>query len=212
MKEQQLPCRRQRRHARRAGTSLWASVQRPVLRNWTRQVRQACPAGTLCRLGLLVPVLMPTRRANDPYPYPCHLTPSLFTTSAQSLAGLGELCRSTGTLLLVDTVCSLGGVPLFADAWGVDCIYSGSQKCLSGPPGERGAGGGSNKRGDSESGQRQPEVSVGAAGWVGAWEGRGRACKRGKAGDQECSSRWQGEEVQRKCRTRSKLRQPGNAW
>ncbi len=48
---------------------------------------------------------------------------------------MGELCKQTGTLLLVDTVCSLGGVPLFADAWGVDAIYSGSQKCLSGPPG-----------------------------------------------------------------------------
>ena len=54
----------------------------------------------------------------------------------QSLAGLGELCKSTNTLLLVDTVCSLGGVPMFADEWGVDCIYSGSQKVLSAPPGE----------------------------------------------------------------------------
>lgn len=53
----------------------------------------------------------------------------------QSLAGLGELCQKNGTLLLVDTVCSLGGVPLFADKWGVDAIYSGSQKCLSAPPG-----------------------------------------------------------------------------
>lgn len=53
----------------------------------------------------------------------------------QSLAGLGELCRGSNTLLLVDTVCSLGGVPLFADKWGIDCIYSGSQKCMSGPPG-----------------------------------------------------------------------------
>ena len=53
----------------------------------------------------------------------------------QSLAGVGEACRANGTLLLVDTVCSLGGVPLYADAWGVDAIYSGSQKCLSAPPG-----------------------------------------------------------------------------
>ena len=50
-------------------------------------------------------------------------------------AGLGDLCRKHGTLLAVDTVCTLGGVPLFADAWGIDAIYSGSQKCLSAPPG-----------------------------------------------------------------------------
>jgi hypothetical protein len=43
-------------------------------------------------------------------------------------------------LLVVDTVAAMGGVPLFADAWGIDCIYSGSQKCLSGPPGESGLG------------------------------------------------------------------------
>ena len=53
----------------------------------------------------------------------------------QDLTGLGELCRKHNCLLIVDTVCTLGGVPLLADQWGIDCIYSGSQKCLSGPPG-----------------------------------------------------------------------------
>ena len=53
----------------------------------------------------------------------------------QNLAGLGDLCRANGTLLLVDTVCTLGGVPMLADAWGVDAIYSGSQKVLAAPPG-----------------------------------------------------------------------------
>ncbi|GFR47564.1 hypothetical protein Agub_g9289 [Astrephomene gubernaculifera] len=57
------------------------------------------------------------------------------TGTHQSLAGLGELCKKTGTLLLVDAVCTMAGVPIFADLWGIDCIYSGSQKCLSGPPG-----------------------------------------------------------------------------
>ncbi|KAK9807220.1 hypothetical protein WJX73_010527 [Symbiochloris irregularis] len=57
------------------------------------------------------------------------------TGTHQNLAGVGELCRKHGTLLLVDTVCSLGGVPLFSDAWEVDAIYSGSQKCLAAPPG-----------------------------------------------------------------------------
>ncbi|KAK9842475.1 hypothetical protein WJX81_001656 [Elliptochloris bilobata] len=53
----------------------------------------------------------------------------------QNLAGLGELCHAHGALLLVDTVCSLGGVPFFADAWGIDAMYSGSQKVLGAPPG-----------------------------------------------------------------------------
>lgn len=34
------------------------------------------------------------------------------TGTHQNLAGLGEVCKQTGTLLLVDTVCSLGGVPV----------------------------------------------------------------------------------------------------
>ncbi len=57
------------------------------------------------------------------------------TGARQPLEGIGELCREFDCLLLVDTVTSLGGVPLFLDAWGIDIAYSGSQKCLSCPPG-----------------------------------------------------------------------------
>ncbi|MBK8431681.1 MAG: alanine--glyoxylate aminotransferase family protein [Chloroflexi bacterium] len=57
------------------------------------------------------------------------------TGACQPLEGVAELCHQYGTLLLVDSVTSLGGVPLFLDAWGVDMAYSGSQKCLSCPPG-----------------------------------------------------------------------------
>lgn len=53
-----------------------------------------------------------------------------------AVPGLGDLCKKHNVLLAVDAVCSLGGVPLYADAWGVDAIYSGSQKCLSAPPGD----------------------------------------------------------------------------
>ena len=53
----------------------------------------------------------------------------------QSFAGVGDVCRANNTLFLADTVCSLGGVPFFADEWKVDAMYSGSQKCLSAPPG-----------------------------------------------------------------------------
>ncbi len=57
------------------------------------------------------------------------------TGARQPLEGIGELCRNYDCLLLVDTVTSLGGVPLFIDAWQIDIAYSGSQKCLSCPPG-----------------------------------------------------------------------------
>jgi alanine-glyoxylate transaminase/serine-glyoxylate transaminase/serine-pyruvate transaminase len=43
--------------------------------------------------------------------------------------------QQTDTLLLVDTVTSLGGIPVEIDAWGVDAVYSGTQKCLGVPPG-----------------------------------------------------------------------------
>lgn len=57
------------------------------------------------------------------------------TGARQPLEDIGSLCREFDCLLLVDTVTSLGGVPIFLDAWNVDMAYSGSQKCLSCPPG-----------------------------------------------------------------------------
>jgi alanine-glyoxylate transaminase/serine-glyoxylate transaminase/serine-pyruvate transaminase len=48
---------------------------------------------------------------------------------------IGKLVRKHGSLYLVDTVTSLGGLPVEADQWGIDALYSASQKCLSCPPG-----------------------------------------------------------------------------
>jgi len=48
---------------------------------------------------------------------------------------IGRLVHNHGALYLVDTVTSLGGMPVEADEWGVDALYSGTQKCLSCPPG-----------------------------------------------------------------------------
>ncbi|MEO8012360.1 MAG: alanine--glyoxylate aminotransferase family protein [Dokdonella sp.] len=50
-------------------------------------------------------------------------------------AALCRLAREHGALSIVDAVTSLGGIPVLADEWGADAIYSGSQKCLSSPPG-----------------------------------------------------------------------------
>lgn len=57
------------------------------------------------------------------------------TGACQPLEGIGDLCRELDCLLLIDTVTSLGGMPIFLDEWKVDLAYSCSQKGLSCPPG-----------------------------------------------------------------------------
>jgi alanine-glyoxylate transaminase/serine-glyoxylate transaminase/serine-pyruvate transaminase len=57
------------------------------------------------------------------------------TGAAQPIQPIAEAVHEAGALLLVDTVTSLGGMEVDVDAWGVDACYSGTQKCLSCPPG-----------------------------------------------------------------------------
>lgn len=57
------------------------------------------------------------------------------TGARQPLEGLADLVHARGALLIVDAVTSLGGHDLRVDEWGIDAIYSGTQKCLSCPPG-----------------------------------------------------------------------------
>jgi alanine-glyoxylate transaminase/serine-glyoxylate transaminase/serine-pyruvate transaminase len=57
------------------------------------------------------------------------------TGAHQPLEGLADLVHGRNALLVVDTVTSLGGHELRVDDWGIDAIYSGTQKCLGCPPG-----------------------------------------------------------------------------
>ena len=57
------------------------------------------------------------------------------TGALQPMDRIGKLCREFNCLLLLDTVTSLGGVPVTLDRWHVDVAYSGGQKCISCPPG-----------------------------------------------------------------------------
>jgi alanine-glyoxylate transaminase / serine-glyoxylate transaminase / serine-pyruvate transaminase len=57
------------------------------------------------------------------------------TGAWQPAEELGKICRERDALLILDTVTSLGGLPVEIDAWEVDAAYSGTQKCLSCPPG-----------------------------------------------------------------------------
>ena len=57
------------------------------------------------------------------------------TGACQPIEGLADVVHAQGGVLIVDTVASLGGVPFKVDELGVDVCYTGSQKCLSCPPG-----------------------------------------------------------------------------
>lgn len=57
------------------------------------------------------------------------------TGALQPMEGIADLVHRYGGLLVMDCVTSLGGVPVTVDAWDVDIAYSGTQKCLSCPPG-----------------------------------------------------------------------------
>ncbi len=57
------------------------------------------------------------------------------TGALTPLEGMAEVIHNHGALFLIDCVTSLGGVPLKIDEWGIDIAYSGTQKCLSCPPG-----------------------------------------------------------------------------
>jgi alanine-glyoxylate transaminase/serine-glyoxylate transaminase/serine-pyruvate transaminase len=57
------------------------------------------------------------------------------TGAWQPLSEIADLVHDAGAMLLVDAVTALGGVPVEVDRWNIDAIYSGTQKCLSCPPG-----------------------------------------------------------------------------
>jgi len=58
------------------------------------------------------------------------------STGARSDAeAIAKLAHQHNCLTIVDTVTSLGGIPLWVDKWELDAVYSGSQKCLSCTPG-----------------------------------------------------------------------------
>jgi len=57
------------------------------------------------------------------------------TGAWQPVQEIAKIAHEAGALIAIDTVTSLGGVPVEIDAWEIDAVYSGTQKCLSCPPG-----------------------------------------------------------------------------
>lgn len=66
----------------------------------------------------------------------CAIVHAETSTGAQHpLEEIGNYCKTNEILFLVDTVTSLAGCEVKVDEWGIDICYSGTQKCLSVPPG-----------------------------------------------------------------------------
>ena len=53
----------------------------------------------------------------------------------QPLEEIGKIVHESGALFVVDAVTSYCGTNLKVDDWGIDAVYSGTQKCLSAAPG-----------------------------------------------------------------------------
>jgi alanine-glyoxylate transaminase/serine-glyoxylate transaminase/serine-pyruvate transaminase len=101
--------------ARRAGADVV-----PVETEWGRPVDRDALAAAI---GRHVPHLVAVVHAETS------------TGAVTPLDGIADLVHERDGLFVVDCVTSLGGMPVEIDAWGIDAAYSGTQKCLSCPPG-----------------------------------------------------------------------------
>lgn len=75
------------------------------------------------------------KSAGGPVKVVCIVHGETSTGILQPLEEISRIAHEQGALLLADAVTSLGGCELLIDEWGVDVCYSGTQKCLSAPPG-----------------------------------------------------------------------------
>ncbi len=57
------------------------------------------------------------------------------TGAWQPVQDIARIAHENGALIAIDTVTGLAGVPVEIDGWEIDAVYSGTQKCLSCPPG-----------------------------------------------------------------------------
>lgn len=83
----------------------------------------------------VVPAKVAEQLKQHPYDIVAVVHAETSTGVCNPVAEIGDLVRQSGALYLVDGVTSLGGIPITMDAWHVDALYSGTQKCLSCPPG-----------------------------------------------------------------------------
>ncbi len=74
-------------------------------------------------------------KANEGVKVVCFVHAETSTGASSDVKAICDLAHQHGALTIVDAVTSLGGTELRVDEWGIDAIYSGTQKCLSCVPG-----------------------------------------------------------------------------
>ena len=83
----------------------------------------------------VVPDVVEKQLKKGPYKLVAVVHAETSTGVANPVHELSRLIKGTDALYLVDCVTSLGGMPVTMDDWRADAMYSGTQKCLSCPPG-----------------------------------------------------------------------------
>jgi len=81
------------------------------------------------------PSVVEEHLANNDYDIVAIVHAETSTGVCNPVEEIGAFVKDKASLYLVDTVTSLGGMPVEVDKWNIDAVYSGTQKCLSCPPG-----------------------------------------------------------------------------
>ncbi|MGZ3593326.1 MAG: pyridoxal-phosphate-dependent aminotransferase family protein, partial [Syntrophales bacterium] len=83
----------------------------------------------------VVPEAVEKKLRQDSYKIVAVVHAETSTGVKNPVAEIGALLKGSDAIYLVDTVTSLGGIEVRMDDWNIDALYSGTQKCLSCPPG-----------------------------------------------------------------------------
>ena len=83
----------------------------------------------------VIPEVVEEKVREKPYKIVAVVHAETSTGVCNPVAEIGSLLKGTETIYLVDAVTSLGGAEVRMDDWNIDVLYSGTQKCLSCPPG-----------------------------------------------------------------------------
>ena len=81
------------------------------------------------------PAAVESKLKGEPYKIVAVVHAETSTGVRNPVKEIGALLGESRTIYLVDTVTSLGGMEVRMDDWNIDVLYSGTQKCLSCPPG-----------------------------------------------------------------------------